>query len=262
VRRSKNRRGENNTMDYQGFLKKDSVPFDPLELALETEKLCVKDSSRKYTNFYCTGVYGGISTGYLVGCCLRCVFCWVSFSRDFPHKYGEFFTPEGVFERLLSNAIKAEVKKLRISGGEPTLGKAHLVRILDLVDDTNFFFFLETNGILLGKEPEYVRALRKYRNLYVRVCIKAGTPEGFEKRTGGKGEFYELPYLAVKNLKREGVYFRVASMSDSRLMSKEERKEMIRKLREVGYKEYLEEEICDPYDTSVVRLREAGFSIF
>jgi len=249
-------------MDYQGFLKKDSVPFDPLELALETENLCVKDSSRKYTNFYCTGVYGGISTGYLVGCCLRCVFCWVSFSRDFPQKYGEFFTPEEVFERLLSNARKAGVKKLRISGGEPTLGKAHLLRILDLVDDTNFFFFLETNGILLGKEPEYVRALRKYRNLYVRVCIKAGTSEGFEKRTGGKGEFYELPYLAVKNLKREDIYFRVASMSDSRLMSKEERKEMVRKLREVGYKEYLEEEICDPYDTSVVRLREAGFSIF
>jgi len=249
-------------MEYQGFLTKNFVPFDPLELARETEKLCVMGSSRKYTNFYCTGVYGGISTGYLVGCCLRCVFCWVSFSRDFPYKYGDFFTPEEAFERLLSNARKAGVNKLRISGGEPTLGKAHLLRILDLVEDTNFFFFLETNGILFGKEPEYVRALKKYRNLYVRVSIKAGTPEGFQKRTGGKGEFYELPYLAVKNLKTEGIYFRVASMSDSRLMSKEERKEMVRKLREVGYKEYLEEEICDPYDTSVVRLRQAGFSIF
>jgi uncharacterized Fe-S cluster-containing radical SAM superfamily protein len=249
-------------VDYQGFITKDSVPFDPLELARETEKLCIKDSSRKYTNFYCTGVYGGISTGYLVGCCLRCVFCWVSFSRDFPYKYGKFFTPEEVFERLLSNAKTAKVKKLRVSGGEPTLGKAHLLKLLDLVDDTNYFFFLETNGILLGKEPEYVRALKKYRNLYVRVSIKAGTPEGFERRTGGKGEFYELPYLAVETLKKEGLYFRVAPMSDSRLMPKEERKEMLRKLRQIGYKDYLEEEICDPYDTSVVRLRKAGFSIF
>jgi len=249
-------------MEYQGFITKDSAPFNPLELAKETEKLCVRGSSRKYTDFYCTGVYGGISTGYLVGCCLRCVFCWVSLSRDFPYKYGEFFTPEEVFEMLLSNARKAKVKKLRISGGEPTLGKAHLLRVLDLVDDTNFFFVLETNGILLGKEPEYVKALRKYRNLYVRVSIKAGTPEGFEKRTGGKGEFYELPYLAVETLRREGIYFRVASMSDPRVMPKEDRKEMIGKLREVGYKDYLEEEVCDPYDTSVIRLRKAGFSIF
>jgi len=37
---------------------------------------------------------------------------------------------------------------------------------------------------------------------------------------------------------------------------------MIKKLKEVGYKDYLEEEICDPYDTSVIRLRKAGFSIF
>jgi len=249
-------------MEYQGFITKDSAPFNPLELAKETEKLCVRGSSRKYTDFYCTGVYGGISTGYLVGCCLRCVFCWVSLSRDFPYKYGEFFTPEEVFEMLLSNARKAKVKKFRISGGEPTLGKAHLLRVLDLVDDTNFFFVLETNGILLGKEPEYVKALRKYRNLYVRVSIKAGTPEGFEKRTGGKGEFYELPYLAVETLRREGIYFRVASMSDPRVMPKEDRKEMIGKLREVGYKDYLEEEVCDPYDTSVIRLRKAGFSIF
>ncbi|MFB0527686.1 MAG: radical SAM protein, partial [bacterium] len=245
-------------MGYQGFITKDSVPFDPLELARETEKLCIKNSSRKYTSFYCTGVYGGISTGYLVGCCLRCVFCWVSFSRDYPDKYGEFFTPQEVFERLLSNARKAKVKKLRVSGGEPTLGKAHLLRLLDLVEDTDYFFVLETNGILLGKDPEYVRALKKYRNLYVRVSIKAGTPEGFERRTGGKGEFYELPYLAVETLKKEGLYFRVAPMSDSRLMPKEERKEMIKKLREIGYKDYLEEEICDPYDTSVIRLRKAG----
>ncbi len=249
-------------MEYQGFITRDSVPFDPLELARETEKLCMKGPARKYTNFYCTGVYGGISTGYLVGCCMRCVFCWVSFSRDFPYKYGKFFTPEEVFEKLVSNARRARVKKLRVSGGEPTLGKTHLLRLLDLVDETNYFFVLETNGILLGKDLEYVKALRKYRNLYVRVSIKAGTPAGFERRTGGKGQFYELPYLAVESLKKEGLYFRVAPMSDSRLMPKDERKEMIKKLKKVGYNDYLEEEVCDPYDTSVIRLKKAGFSIF
>jgi len=82
-------------------------------------------------------VYGGISTGYTVGCCLRCVFCWVDFSRDFPEKYGQLYAPEEVFEQLVKNARKRGISKLRISGGEPTLGKEHLLALLELVEATD-----------------------------------------------------------------------------------------------------------------------------
>ncbi|MCK4584755.1 radical SAM protein, partial [candidate division WOR-3 bacterium] len=102
---------------------KDSKPFNPLELAKETEDIVIKDDARKYTAFYCTGVYGGISTGYTVGCCLRCIFCWASPSRDFPEKYGFSVNPEEAYSRLMTNALKRRVKRVRISGGEPTLGK-------------------------------------------------------------------------------------------------------------------------------------------
>ena len=115
---------------YPGFLKKGFTPFDPLWLARLTEEKVCRGLSRKYTDFYCTGVYGGISTAYAVGCCLRCVFCWVDFSRDFP------------------------------------------------------------------------------------------------------------------------------------VMSAEERRNLLRRLRETGYRGYLEEEVCDPYRASLVRLKAAGYEIF
>lgn len=66
---------------YPAYLTKGFAPYDPIELWRLTEEKVCQGNARKYTDFYCVGVYGGISTGYTVGCCLRCVFCWVDFSR-------------------------------------------------------------------------------------------------------------------------------------------------------------------------------------
>jgi len=159
------------------------------------------------------------------------------------------------------NAKKSRVNKLRISGGEPTLCKEHLLGVLDLISTTKYLFILETNGILLGSDPDYVNSLAKYPNIHVRVSLKAGTPEGFQERTGARGEFYELPYLAIKSLSESRVNFHVAVMSDARLMSQKERGIMIQKLKEIGYHDYLEEELCDSYQTAVIRLKESGFEL-
>lgn len=58
------------------------------------------------------------------------------------------------------------------------------------------------------------------------------------------------------------VGFHVAAMTDPRLMPSPERKDMLRRLKESGYKEYLEKEVYDPYRTSMPRLKEAGFELF
>jgi uncharacterized Fe-S cluster-containing radical SAM superfamily protein len=46
-------------------------PFDPLELATETEYIVTRKGpeglERKYTDFYSVPVYGGIATGYAAG---------------------------------------------------------------------------------------------------------------------------------------------------------------------------------------------------
>lgn len=262
---------------YQRFLTQGFKPFNPLELAEETEKIVTRQGSegleRKYTDFYSVPVYGGIATGYAVGCCLRCVYCWSNWSRDFPEKFGRFYSPREVAQNLFRAAedgilysdywrrIIPKVNKLRLSGCEPTIGKEHLLAVLRFVEESKYpLFILETNGIILGNDKNYVRRLAEFKDkLYVRVSFKAATPEGFTQRTGAIGKFYELPFRALKYLLDEGIYARAAAMTDSRIMPREERERLVQMLDEIdakaNYAKTLEEEIIDAYDTTIKRLK-------
>lgn len=262
---------------YQRFLTSDFKPFNPLELFKETEKIVTRKGNegleRKYTNFYSVPVYRGIATGYAVGCCLRCIYCWSDWSRDFPDKLGKFYSPKGVALRLFKAAEEGivyssywrklipKVNKLRLSGCEPTIGKEHLLEVLKFVKKSKYpIFILETNGIILGYDKNYVKKLAEFKDkLYVRVSFKAATPEGFTMRTGAIGKYYDLPFKALKNLLDEGINARAAAMTDPRVMPKEERKILIQMLNEIdpkaNYSETLEEEVIDAYDTTIKRLK-------
>ena len=89
---------------YQRILTRGFTPFDPLALAEETEQKVTREGpeglERKYTGIYSAPVYGGIATGYAVGCCLRCIYCWSNWSRDFPERFGRFYSPEKVAKAL------------------------------------------------------------------------------------------------------------------------------------------------------------------
>ncbi len=190
--------------EYPRFLTPNSEPFDPVELVKETENIVTRKGShgleRKYEAFYATGVYGGIATGYCIGCCFRCVFCWVSWGRDFPERYGKFYSPEEAFTGLSEAAHKFGANKLRISGAEPTLGKEHLLGLLEHVEQSEFpLFVLETNGVLFGIDKDYVRKISKFTKPHVRVSLKAGTPEAFTKKTGAKQEAFGIPFQAIRN---------------------------------------------------------------
>jgi len=257
------------TRKYPRFVTPTFEPFDPVELARETEKIITRvgpnGMERKYEDFYATGVYGEIATGYCVGCCLRCVFCWVGWGRDFPEKFGQFYSPEEAFDRLRKAAHKYVVKKLRISGAEPTLGKDHLLGLLERVENSEFpLFVLETNGILFGIDEDYVKRISKFTKPHVRVSLKAGTPEAFTKKTGAKPEAFEIPFQAIKNLLNHNVSFHVAAMSaDPRIMTSEERRSLMEKLAEIdnSLPVNLEEEVVDDYETTLARLKFAGFDV-
>lgn len=263
-------------MEYKRFLTEGFRPFDPIELARETEKLVTRHGlegvERKYTDFYSVPVYMGIATGYAVGCCLRCIYCWSNWSRDFPEKFGKFYSPKAVAQRLFKVAengityserwrkLIPKVNKLRLSGCEPTIGKEHLLSVLKYVEESKYsLFILETNGILFGADKSYVKELAEFSSkLYVRVSFKAATPKGFTQRTGAIGKYYELPFNALKHLLNEGIFARAAAMTDPKIMPKEERKLLIQKLSEIDpryEKDELEEEVIDAYDTSVKRLK-------
>jgi uncharacterized Fe-S cluster-containing radical SAM superfamily protein len=246
---------------YPRFITGQAEPFDPIELAHETEKIICRGSERKYTDFYATGVYRGIATGYAVGCSLRCIFCWSDWSRDYPEKYGSFYSPEEAYRELESAARRTGVEKLRISGSEPTIGKDHLLSLLELVEKSEFsLFILETNGMLFGFDRDYVEKISRFKKPHIRISLKAGTPEGLRERTGAVETAFELPYNAIKNLQDYGVSFHVAAMTDPRLMPLDERKRLIQKLRDIDLRlvRNLEEEVADPYQTTIARLEAAG----
>ena len=250
---------------YQRYLEPGFTPFDPLELARKTEEIICRGDQRKYTKFYCTGVYGGIATGYTCGCCLRCIFCWVNWSRDFPEKYGEFRSPAEAFNQLSRVAHKARVSKLRVSGAEPTLGRSHLLGLLERVESSPFrLFILETNGILLGADPDCARQIARFKKVHTRVSLKAGTPKAFTQKTGARPESFELPFRGIMNLMKAGASFHVAAMTaDPRIVTKQERQSLLDRLASIDRSlvDNLEEEVVDPYHTTLERLQYAGVKL-
>ncbi len=250
---------------YQRYLQPGFTPFDPLELARRTEDIVCRGDSRKYTKFYCPGVYGGIATGFTCGCCLRCIFCWVHWSRDFPEKHGLFYSPAEAFSRLSRVARKKAITQLRISGAEPTIGKSHLLALLEKVENSPFrLFILETNGILIGADPDYARQLARFKKVHTRVSLKAGTPEAFTEKTGAIPESFELPLSAISNLIEARASFHVAAMTaDPRIVTKKERQSLLDRLSSIdpALVDNLEEEVVDPYYTTLERLRYASVSL-
>jgi len=181
--------------------------LDPLKLAEVVRGKVTRKTAGveelRYYRFRGGRWYGGIATGDVVGCNLRCKFCW-SWRYSYFTDKGFFCKPREVFEKLVSIAEKRGYKYLRLSGGEPTIAREHLLEILKLVDETNYTFILETNGILIGSDYSYAKELARFNNIVVRVSFKGTTPEEFELLSGADKRFYEYQFKALENLLNAG----------------------------------------------------------
>jgi len=252
--------------EYLGYLKPGFRPFDPIKLAKKVERVVCDGNKRRYFRFGSTINYQtGIATGYTVGCCLRCIFCWSSETRDFLKKTSNFYTPQEVLERLTEIAQKKHLNQIRISDAEPTISKRHLLELLELIERSNFKrFILETNGIILGYDRNYVKSLSQFRKVHVRISIKAGTPTDFTLKTGALPETFELPFRAIRYLKKEGIRFWVAAMSsDPRFMTPFERVSLIGKLADIDPNLVLnlEEEMVVLFPQTIKRLKAIGWDM-
>lgn len=180
--------------------------YDPIKLSAATEKVVVDGNRRKYTQLGRTlRFYGGTTSATEVGCNLRCKFCFSDKPVWHPKTTGKFYSPQEVFDGLAKNARKHGHTTISASASEGTIGKQHLLELLDIVEQSEFVYILETNGMLLGQDQEFVNELSKYKNLHVRVSIKGCSKDEFHWLTGAQKEAYELPYLALIRLIDAGV---------------------------------------------------------
>lgn len=122
-----------------------------------------------------------------------------------PADVGRFYAPKQVADNLVTLARKCGFKQLRVSGGEPTIGKAHLLELLDRLKDGRFSFILETNGILLGYDQDYAGQLAKYDFVHVRVSLKGCDDQEFSLLTGAVSKGFELQLNSLKRLTEAGV---------------------------------------------------------
>lgn len=193
------------------------MSYDPFENHKQIEKLVMQKKVggdlKKYYRFRYDRWYGGIVTADCVGCGLSCKFCWVRQNSLLMGKEGgEFLTPQAVAERLLKMAHAKGIKQLRLSGGEPTIGRAHLIALLNVLQNKRMSFILETNGILLGADESYVQELALYPFVHVRVSLKGCTEEEFALLTGAHPKGFQWQLAALRHLKNAGVSVHPAVM--------------------------------------------------
>ncbi len=220
----------------------------------------MKGNMRKYYRIARPGRwYGGICAADCVGCNLKCLFCWSNFPRDHPESTGKFYTPAQVYDALKACALSHGYDKIRVSGNEPTIGRRHLLELLELVEmDGKLYFILETNGVLIGYDKSYARDLSRYSRLHVRVSIKACSEEEFHRITGARPEAFRLQLNALKNLLDYNVSFHPAVMVS--FCSEESLRELVERLAEIDSRlpSVLEPEYVILYPHVIERLRRAG----
>ncbi|MEM3628911.1 MAG: radical SAM protein [Candidatus Bathyarchaeia archaeon] len=179
--------------------------YDAVKRHLAIEKLVTRVSDeglqRKYYRFRRARWYGGIVTADCVGCGLICKFCWVSDKALYhPATAGTFYSAEKVAENMQQIAQKSGLKQLRLSGGEPTLGKGHLLSLLEQLKGKDYTFILETNGIPLAYDEDYVSELSRYPFVHVRVSLKGCNEREFAMLTDAMPENFNLQLMALENL--------------------------------------------------------------
>lgn len=184
------------------------IGYDPLKLAeiVKEEVVKVRDcvEERKYYRFRKDRWYGGIATGDVVGCNLRCGMCWSWRSASHFMAGGFYYSPEQSFHRLSNIAYSHNLKMVRLSGGEPTISINHVLSLLKLFENAGLGFVMETNGLIIGDDPDLAKKLVRYDHLVVRVSLKGCCRDDFHKITYASPRFFDLQLRALENLVEAG----------------------------------------------------------
>lgn len=194
------------------------LSYGPVERHRKIESLVLRKKIggdlKKYYRFRHDRWYGGIITADCAGCGLTCKFCWVRRESILEgQEEGDFLGPEAAAEKILKLMKEKKINQGRISGGEPTIGRRHLLQFLNVLQHRRVRFILETNGILIGEEETYAQELAVFPFIHVRVSLKGCNEEEFSRLTGAEPKGFHLQLAALKNLVNAGVSAHPAVMS-------------------------------------------------
>ena len=78
----------------------------------------------------------------LAGCNLQCAYCDTKYAQS--SSFGRGMTAQEVFEEIKNFSPN----KVTITGGEPLMQRVELVKLLNLLYQSNYFVSIETNGSL------------------------------------------------------------------------------------------------------------------
>ncbi len=171
-----------------------------------------RSSARVAAKYYRSGctLYGGIATAdCLAASCAACLLVLAPGQSSRSIRPVLFATGGG--REAGCNRAQKGVDQVRISGNEPTLCREHLLEVLQHIPK-NLRFILETNGILIGHDPSYAKALAAFNNLHVRVSLKGASEEEFSRLTGARPKDFALQLAALENLLAAGVSVHPAVM--------------------------------------------------
>jgi len=175
--------------------------YDPIKLTHKMESIVVDGNKRKYAKLSRPlRFYGGTTSAVEVGCNLRCKFCFSDKPVFKPQSTGKFYTPQQVFDALDKGAKCYGHKLISASASEGTLGRDHLFELLELVEQSDYVYILETNGMTIGNDPEFAQQLSRFKNLHVRVSIKGTSEDEYHKLTSAIPTSYQLPFKALRHL--------------------------------------------------------------
>jgi uncharacterized Fe-S cluster-containing radical SAM superfamily protein len=244
-----------------------NLAYDPVERHRKIEHVVIQErvggDLKKYYRFRRDHWYGGVITADCAGCGLTCKFCWVRKESILEgREAGEFLKPEGAAQRVLELMKEKKINQGRISGGEPTIGRRHLIQFLNVLQRRRVRFILETNGILIGEDESYAQELAQYPFLHVRVSLKGCTESEFARLTGADPQGFHLQLNALRNLKKAGV-----SAHPSVMISFSGREEIDRlystiwKIDPILHSEIEKEEVI-LYPYVVEKLKRAGLEYY
>lgn len=213
---------------------------------------------RSEYKFRPTNYYGGSACADVVGCNIECRYCWVEdINKHVDPLLHTFYSPEEVVHELLRIADEKKYKIIRLSGGEATLSRDHLMSILKILKEREFDnkFLLETNGILIGNDPSFAEELKEYKKfLHVRVSLKGTTPESFAINTGARPEFFEFQKNALSNCLENNIDCHAVVMVDC-IQTGNDLKQLISSLKKKNLASPIEFERLFKYPHVIGRIR-------